>query len=52
MALNRYSYSGPATIFGERDWQKFMEAEKEMQDFLKRSATAIQNINSHSGDTG
>jgi hypothetical protein len=29
MAVNRSSYSGPATIFGETDWRKLMEAEKE-----------------------
>ena len=29
MTVNRSSYSGPTTIFGETDWRKLMEAEKE-----------------------
>jgi hypothetical protein len=29
MTVNRSSYSEPATIFGETDWRKLMEAEKE-----------------------
>ena len=60
MAANRSSYSGPTTIFGETDWRKLMEAEKERDSLLEKESqqqseiptpiaeTPIENVRLHS----
>ena len=61
MTVNRSSYPGPATIFTETDWRKFMEAEKEKDARLLEkepqqqseistpiAETPVENVHLHS----